>query len=109
MSKYKYPGFDKLEEDSVLFRALPLCDILYPFFGERDFGYIESSMFPIELTELILHFLKYEKNVSSELIDSFSKEYLTEDSLCSIDKLLSIWGDEKFDKMIAELQMLSDN
>ena len=76
MSKYKYPGFDKLEEDSVLFRALPLCDILYPFFGERDFGYIESSMFPIELTELILHFLKYEKNVSSELIDSFSKNIL---------------------------------
>lgn len=109
MSKYKYPGFDKLEEDSVLFRALPLCDILKLLLGERDFSYISSAQYPLELTELILHYLKYEKNVATDVIDSFLKKYLTEDPLCQIDKLLSIWGDEKFEKMISELKMLTNN
>lgn len=77
--------------------------------GERDFSYISSAQYPLELAELILHYLKYEKNVATDAIDSFSKKYLTEDSLCPIDKLISIWGDEKFDKMIAELKLLSDN
>ncbi len=109
MKKYKYCGFDKLEENSILLRALPLCDILHSFLGERDFSYISAARFPIELTELILHYLKYEKNVAPDVIDNFSKKYLTEDPLCPIDKLLSIWDDEKFDKMIAELKLLSDN
>ena len=109
MSKYKYPGFDKLEEDSPLFRALPLCDILHSFFGDRDFSYISAAAFPLELIELILHYLKYEKNIAPDAIDDFSKKYLTEDPLCTIGKLLTFFGDEKFNRMIAELKMLSDN
>ncbi len=109
MSNYKYPGFDKLEENSPLFRALPLCDILHSFLGERDFSYISASLFPIELVELILHYLEYDKKINSELIGDFSKKYLTEDSLYPIDELLKLWGDEKFDRMITKLKTLSDN
>ncbi len=109
MSKYKYPGFDKLEENSELLRALPLCDIVHSFFGERDFSYISAALFPIELTELILHCFEYEKKIDRQVIDNFSKQYLTEDSLCPIDKFLMLLGEEKFNQMIAELQKINDN
>lgn len=109
MNNYKYLGFDKLEENSPLFRALPLCDILHSFLGDRDFSYISAAAFPIELVELILHYLEYEKNTDRELICDFSKKYLTEDSLCPINKLLELWGEDKFEEMIAELKTLSDN
>ena len=103
----KYPGFDKLEEGSPLFHALPLCDILHSFLGERDFSYISAAMFPVELAELILNFLKYDKGLDSNTIDNFSKRFLTEDYLCPIDKLLTHWGVEKFNQMVTELQNLS--
>ena len=103
----KYPGFDKLEEGSPLFHALPLCDILHSILGERDFSYISAAMFPIELTELILNFLKYDKMIDSNAMEDFSKRFLTEDSLCPIDTLLALWGTEKFNQMITELQILS--
>ena len=102
----KYPGFDKLEEGSPLFYALPLCEILRSFWGDRDFSYISAAMFPIELTELILNFLKYDKMIDSNAIDDFSKRFLTEDPLCPIDALLALWGTEKFNQMTSELQIL---
>lgn len=109
MAQYKYPGFDKLEENSPLFSVLPLCDILRSFLGERDFSYISAAMFPIELVEFILHYFVFEKKVNSEIINNFSKQYLTEDPLCPIEKLLKLWGNEKFQQMISELQNIYNN
>lgn len=108
MSKYKYPGFDKIDNDSPLLLSLTLCDILHSFFGERDFSYISAALYPLELTELILHYLEYDKKVDKKLIDDFSKKYLTEDSLCPVHKLLGLWGKDKFDQMTVELQNLAD-
>ena len=105
-AKMSYPGFDKLEDDSPLFRSLPLCDMLHSFLGDRDFSYISAAYYPLELTELIFHYLEYQKGVRREVIDNFSNEHLTEDSLCPIDKLLTLYGEEKFSKMITELQAL---
>lgn len=54
-----------------------------------------------------LHYMKHNNGVATEQIDDFAKKYLTEDSLCQIDELLELWGDEKFDQMIADLDELS--
>lgn len=104
MNKYEYRGFDKLDEDSSVKLALPLCDILRSFLGERDFSYISAAFYPIEMVELILHYLKYEKSIDSS---DFAAKYLTEDSLCPIDSLLAQWDTEKFNQMIAELSLLA--
>ena len=107
MEGYKYPGFDKLDADAPLWRSIPLCDVLRSFLGERDFSYIGSANFPLEMSELILFYLEYERGVDKSVLDAFAKNYFTEDSICPIEKLIELWGDEKFEQMIADLQDLA--
>lgn len=107
MEHYNFPGFDKLEEGSPLYLALPLCEILHSFLGDRDFSYISAAMYPIELVELILHFLKYDKKIDQDKIKDFGDKYLTEDSLCPIEKLLAVEDSDKFFQMIADLKKLA--
>ncbi len=109
MKTYNFPGFDRLEKDSPVKYAIPLCNILRSFIGESDFSYISAAFYPLEMLELILHYLKYDKELDSDVIDNFSQKYLIEDSLCPIDTLIELWGVEKFNQMIAELQMLAGN
>ena len=80
MANCKYPGFNKLEENSLLFLSLPLCDLLRELIGKRDYAYISSALYPLELTELILHYLKYDRGIDDG--GEFAQKYLTEDSLC---------------------------
>ena len=103
---YIYPGFDKLDAESAAFYALPLCDMLKSLIGDADFSYIGAALHPLELVELILHHLEFSKNTDRALIDAFSAKYLTEDSLCPIGDLISLWGAPKFDQMIKELQAI---
>lgn len=105
MANCKYPGFNKLEENSPLFLSLPLCDLLRELIGKRDYAYIASALYPLELTELILHYLKYDRGIDDG--GEFAQKYLTEDSLCPIDKLIELWGMEKFNQMIEDLQILA--
>ena len=107
MGNYKYPGFDKLPEDSPIKLSLPLCDILHSMFGDRDFAYISAAYYPLELTELILYRLKYDRGI--DVIEYFSKKYITMDTLCPIDTLLELWGLDKFNQMIEELQNIAEN
>ena len=107
MEYYNFPGFDKLEEGSPLYLALPLCEILHSFLDNRDFSYISAAMYPIELVELILHYLKYDKKIDRAKIKDFEKKYLTEDSLCPIEKLLAAEDSDKFFQMVADLKKLS--
>ena len=106
MEKYNYPGFDKLEENSPLLRSLPLCDILHDLIGDLDYPYVSTALYPLELTELILYHLKSHKGV--DMIEYFSQKYITEDTLCPINTLLELWGDEKFNQMISELQNIAE-
>ncbi len=108
MKHYNFPGFDKLEEGSPLYLTLPLCKILQSFLGDRDFSYISAAMYPIELVELILHYLKYDKKIDRVKIKNFSKKYLTEDSLCPIEVLLAADGSDKFFQMVADLKKLAE-
>ncbi|MBQ2241180.1 MAG: hypothetical protein II319_03455 [Clostridia bacterium] len=107
MKYCNFPGFDKLEEGSPLYLALPLCEILHSFLGDRDFSYISAAMYPIELVELILHYLKYDKKIDRAKIKDFEKKYLTEDSLCPIEKLLAAEDSDIFFQMLADLKKLS--
>lgn len=107
MDKYQFRGFDQLEEDSVLLLSLPLCEILHSLMGHRNYSYIAEANYPIELVETILHFLKYEKGVDEALLDEFAAKYVTVDSLYPMDKLLELWGREKYDRMVAELKELN--
>jgi hypothetical protein len=49
--------------------------------------------------------LKYDRGIDDG--GEFAKKYLTEDSLCPIDKLIELWGMEKFNQMIEDLQILA--
>ena len=64
-------------------------------------------MYPIELVELILHFLKYDKKIDQDKIKDFGEKYLTEDSLCPIEKLLAAEDPDKFFQMVADLKKLA--
>ena len=64
-------------------------------------------MYPIELVELILHYLKYDKKIDQAKIKDFGDKYLTEDSLCPIEKLLAAEDSDKFFQMIADLKKLA--
>ncbi len=108
MEKNKHLGFEHLEEDSVLFLTFPLCEMLHSFIGDRDYSYLSMAMYPIEICEIILHFLEYTKGVDKKLLRSFSEKYLTEDSLCPIDRLLELWGRKKYDNMISEIKNLAE-
>ena len=104
MGKHIYPGFDKIDENDARDRMLPLCDMLHDLIGERDFAYISDAMYPIQLIGIILAFLEHKCRVPHEKIEAFSSKYLTEDWLCTAEKVLEIWGDEKLDTVITELQ-----
>ena len=108
MAKYKCPEFDRLEEGHIYFQTLPLCEILQTFIGDRDYGYLDVAMYPIEICEVILHFLEHTKGVDKELLRSFSEKYITVDSLYPIDKLIELWGREKYDNMIADIKKLAE-
>ena len=43
MANCKYPGFNKLEENSPLFLSLPLCDLLRELIGERDYAQSDKN------------------------------------------------------------------
>lgn len=107
MKNNNFPGFDKLEEGSPLYLALPLCEILHSFLGDRDFSYISAAMYPIELVELILHYLEYDKKIDQAKIKDFWEKYLTEDSLCPIEELLAAEDSDKFFQMVADLKKLT--
>ena len=107
MEKYNYPGFDKLEENSPLLHTLPLCNILHDLIADRDYPYVSTALYPLEMTELILYHLKFHKGI--DVIECFSQKYITEDTLCPINTLLELWGVEKFNQMIEELQNIAEN
>ena len=108
MTKHIYRGFDNLDADCLAFHALPLCDILHSFIGERDYSYIEAVFFPIELVEYILCLAQFEKNVDVAVVEQFKSKYLTVDSLYPIARLIELWGLEKFNQMISELRALCE-
>ena len=61
-----------------------------------------------EMIELIFFYLEYDKGVDKAALDAFAEKYFTEDSICPINKLLELWGDEKFEQMIADVKRLAE-
>ena len=75
--------------------------------GKRDYSLLpDTDEFVLENG---LYFVCAQdfSTVVAHAIEDFSKRFLTEDSLCPIDTLLTLWGTEKFNQMITELQILS--
>ncbi len=98
-----------MEADDPRHHAVPLCDVLRAVADRKtNICYIADSMFPLELTELILHFLEYNKGVPRDVLEDFRKRYITMDTLCPIGKLLNLWGLDKFNMMIRELEVMAE-
>jgi hypothetical protein len=108
MELNKCPYFDVFEEDSIFMLTKPLCDILHTLENPNFCNCLNIALFPIEICETILHYLEHDRGVDSKRIKEFYDKYITVDSLYRVDKLIELWGREKYDTMIADMYKLTE-